>query len=400
VGSATARGVTALVFDAIAETSRIVESMHATIAAAPMPFGSDAERETSGITGLVYGSIRLVNESVRAAVDLGLRMLGDEVEPALSKPEWDAVRSALNGVLGDHLVESGNPLAIPMGFRRDGKPLPLVREALVRELPDVNGRILLLVHGLCMSDRQWLRRGHDHGAALARDRGFTPIYLHYNSGRHASEDGRELANLLDQLLAAWPVEVEDLVIVAHSMGGLVTRSACCYAEKESRWLERLKAIVFLGTPHHGAPLERGGNWLQTLVALSPYTAPLSRLGMIRSAGITDLRFGNVVDEDWNQHDRFRPGGDRRRCTPLPENVECFTVGATLGARSGSVSDRLFGDGLVPLASALGTHPREERILRFQEANRLIVYETNHWDLLDRPEVYAKLSEWLSKRSAS
>jgi len=393
--SSTARGVSALVFDAIEQTTRIVENMHATIAAVPMPFGADGERETNGITGLVYGSIRLVNESVRAAVDLGLHVLGDEVEPALSKREWDAVRSAVNGVLGDHLFASGNPLAIPMSFRRDGRSLPLDREALARALPDATGKILLLVHGLCMSDRQWLRRGHDHGEAMARDLGFAPVYLHYNSGRHVSENGRELAALLEELVAAWPVAVEELTIVAHSMGGLVMRAACCYAVPESRWRERLGSIVFLGTPHHGAPLERGGNWLQTLVALSPYTAPLSRLGMIRSAGITDLRFGNVVDEDWSRHDRFRPGNDGRLCTPLPDGIRCFTIAATLGERCGSVTDRLLGDGLVPVDSALGRHPREERMLGFAESSRAIVYETSHWDLLDRPEVYGKIREWLS-----
>ena len=394
------RGIGALVFDAVEQTSRIVESLHATIAAVPMPFAQDVDRETRGITRFVYGAVRLVNGTARSSFDLALRTLVDEVEPAVSKREWEAIRSALNGVLGDHLRATGNPLAIPMSIRRDGRKLALDRASIAATLPGATGKILLLVHGLCMSDRQWLRRGHDHGTALANELRYTPVHLHYNSGRHVSENGRELAALLEKLVEAWPVPVTELTILAHSMGGLVARSACCYALPQSRWRERLRAIVFLGTPHHGAPLERGGNWLQTLVGRSPYTAPLARLGMLRSAGITDLRFGNVVDEDWNETDRFRASDDRRRCTPLPEGVDCYAIAATLGKKSGSLDDRLFGDGLVPVESALGEHPREEHVLRLADSRRFVAYGANHWDLLDRADVGAKLVEWLKERRSS
>jgi pimeloyl-ACP methyl ester carboxylesterase len=398
--SSVARGIGALVFDAIEQATHIVEGVHATIAAAPLPFGPEPERAARGVSGLVYGGVRLVNESARAVVDRALRVLSTDVEPALSRPEWDAVRSAVNGVLGDHLVASGNPLAIPMSFRRGGQSLPTDRARLAAAVPGATDRLLVLVHGLCMSDRQWRRRGHDHGATLERDLGYTAVYLHYNSGRHVSENGRELAENLETLVAAWPVALREVAIVAHSMGGLVARSACCYAPPESRWRDLLRAIVFLGTPHHGAPLERGGNWLQTLVAVSPYTAPLSRLGAIRSSGITDLRYGNVVDEDWNGADRFRAVGDRRSCTPLPSDVACFTIAATLGDERSGVEDRLLGDGLVPVASALGDHPRTPRALEFPEGRRWTGYGMNHWDLLDRPEVYAKLVEWLREPRTS
>ena len=121
-----------------------------------------------------------------------------------------------------------------------------------------------------------------------------PVYLHYNSGRHVSENGREFAALLEQLVAGWPVPVDELVIVGHSMGGLVARSACHHAEAQGQaWLASLTKLVCLGTPHHGAPLERGGRWVDVLLGLSPYVAPFARLGKARSAGITDLRFGNL-----------------------------------------------------------------------------------------------------------
>ena len=168
--------------------------------------------------------------------------------------------AALNGVLGDHLAATDNPLAIHMQFRRNGEALDLHREALRAAIPQATGKIVVLVHGSSMNDRQWTRNGHDHGAALARDLGYTPLYLHYNSGLHVSTNGRALDALLEQVVAAWPVPVRELVLVCHSMGGLVARSACHVGElgPPRAWRAGLTAVVFLGTPHHGAPLERGG----------------------------------------------------------------------------------------------------------------------------------------------
>jgi hypothetical protein len=312
------------------------------------------------------------------------------------------MRSALNGVLGDHLLATANPLAIAMRLRCDGRPLALDRDALVAAIPKANGRILVVVHGLCMNDRQWNRNEHDHAAALARDHGYTPVYLHYNSGRHISENGRELSALLERLVDAWPVPVSELSVLAHSMGGLITRSACHYAREKTtpslagsrpRWLAALRRIVFLGTPHHGAPLERGGHSFVTALGISPYTAPLARLGWLRSAGITDLRYGNLLDEDWQSHDRFASTGDLRRPVSLPEGVECYALAATTGRLRGDLNDRLLGDGLVRVASALGQHRDATRSLAIPESRRSVCYGTNHMDLLSDPVVYARLRDW-------
>ena len=119
-----------------------------------------------------------------------------------------------------------------------------------------------------MNDLQWKRKGHDHGAALARDLAYTPVYLHYNSGLHISTNGRAFAELLEALVRLWPVPLTELVLIGHSMGGLVARSACHYgALARHEWLRRLDKLVFLGTPHHGAPLERGGNWVDMLLGV-------------------------------------------------------------------------------------------------------------------------------------
>jgi hypothetical protein len=306
------------------------------------------------------------------------------------------VVAALNGVLGDHLAATGNPLAIVMRLRREGKPLELTRDGLVRAVPRPGGKIVVLVHGLCMNDRQWTRRVHNHGTALARDLGYTPVYLHYNTGLHVSTNGRALAELLEALVAAWPVPVEELAIVAHSMGGLVSRSAHhCGTRAGHAWTRRLRKVVFLGTPHHGAPLERGGQWIHLLLDQTPFIAPVARLGKIRSARITDLRHGSILDEDWQGRDRFAHGTDVRRPVPLPDGVQCFAIAGRSAAHLGG---RLLGDGLVPLASALGRHDDPRFALAFAESHQWIAYDTGHFDLLGRPDVYERMRAWLAVRS--
>jgi hypothetical protein len=153
-------------------------------------------------------------------------------------------------------------------------------------------------------------------------------------------------------------------------------------------------LVCLGTPHHGAPLERAGNWVDLVLGATPYAAPFARLGKVRSAGITDLRHGNLVDEDWVGRDRFARGNDRRQHLPLPDGVRCFAAAATTGQESGDLKDRLLGDGLVPLDSALGRHKNPAHTLAFPEHRQWIGYGMNHLGLLNRPEVFAQLQQWL------
>jgi len=192
------------------------------------------------------------------------------------------------------------------------------------------------------------------------------------------------------------VPTKELVLIGHSMGGLVARSACHYgALTDQKWVRRIDKLVFLGTPHHGAPLERGGNWVDILLSVSPYVAPFARLGKIRSAGITDLRYGNLVDEDWEGRDRFARTGDVRQAVPLPEGAACYAIAATTGKRTRNLRDRLIGDGVVPLESALGRHADARFDLGLPPSRQWIGREMNHLDLLDHPEVYVKVREWLS-----
>src|SRR5829696_3556768 len=315
------RGVGRLAIDATVGVTDLVEAMHLNIARAPGLLGTPAPGATSGITGLVYRSIRGVTRLVGGGIDAVLARILPQLGDGSSPPGREAVLAALNGVLGDHLAASGNPLAIPMRLRQGAMPQP-------------TGKLIVLAHGLCMNDLQWHRKGHDHGAALARDLDFTPLYLHYNSGLHISTNARALADELETLVRQWPVAIEELAILGHSMGGLVARGACHYGRAAGHdWPRHLKKLVFLGTPHHGSPLERGGNWIDFVLGGSPYTAPLARLGKIRSAGITDLRHGSLLDEDWAGRDRFERSkrsnrsGKARRPVPLPDGVECYAMAA-------------------------------------------------------------------------
>ena len=175
-------------------------------------------------------------------------------------------------------------------------------------------------------------------------------------------------------------------------GGLVSRSAYHYGRAAGhRWPHRLGRLIFLGTPHHGAPLERVGNWVNVLLELSPYTSPLARLGKIRSAGITDLRYGNLLDEDWQGRDRFDHAGDLRHPVPLPEAVQCYAIAANIGKRSGE----LVGDGMVSVSSALGRHQDHALTLSFERSRQWVGYGINHWDLLTKPAVYEQISGWLA-----
>lgn len=359
-------------------------------------FGGGTPQGARGISGFVYRRARASTAFAGRWFDATLERAAVAEPRQLSSGQREAVLAALNGVFGDLLARTDSPLAIHMQLRQHGRPLPLEKAALAAVIPAASGKLLILVHGLCRCDLQWRRGNHEHGAALARDLGYTPLYLHYNSGRHVSTNGREFAALLEDLVGQWPVPVDEVAILAHSMGGLVARSACYYARVARHgWLSRLEHMIFLGTPHHGAPLERHGNWLGALLGRSTFTAPFARLGELRSAGITDLRYGNLLDQDWRGRNRFERAGDLRRRVPLPRGVRCYAIAGSTGRRTGDIRDRLLGDGLIPLDTALGRHAERSRTLSFPPSRQWIAFGIHHLDLLSRIEVYEKIRGWLA-----
>ena len=383
------RGGVRLVTNAVTGVTDVVEAVHATVS---QPAGRPTR--TRGIAGWVYRLIRWITRGVGRTVDQTLSLADRHALPA-DGPAREAVVAALNGAFGDALVRDANPLATPLTLRHDGRPLRLDGAPL--DVPDASATLLVLVHGICMHDEQWGAPDHDMGGRLADGLGATRIGVRYNSGRHISESGRDLAGALDALVGAWPVPVRRLVVVGHSMGGLVARSAWFHATTAGlAWPGLDASLAMLGSPHHGAPLERLGNHVDTLLGATRVGAPFARIGQIRSVGVTDLRHGSVHDADWAGRDRFARAPDARTPLPLPSGVACYVVAGTTGDGTGSVRDQAVGDGLVPLDSALGRHPDPARDLGVPPDRQWVSVGMHHFDLIRRPEVTAQLLAWLRR----
>ncbi len=373
------RGMVRLAVDATVGVTDVVEKLHHTIQLRQSPVGASRAGTTSGITGFVYRSVRGTTRLVGRGLDAGMAPVMAMLPEEASNATRDSFVAVINGAYGDHLLETDNPLAVKMCFRYQGKQLnPEQPEALT----GASGKVLLFVHGLCLNDGHWTRDGINHGEALATDLGYTPLYLRYNTGLPIAANGRELASMLETLQHTWPCPISELAIVGHSMGGLVARSAIHHGSQAGHgWMAYLNKLFCLGSPHHGAPLERGGNWLDYAMDLSPYSAPFTRLGKKRSAGIADLRHGTITDID-------------REFVPLPDSVKCYAMAATLAKKPTRIHERLIGDGLVPVDSALGRNQDLTRKLQFPEDRQWLGFETGHIDMLGRGEVYAQLREWL------
>jgi pimeloyl-ACP methyl ester carboxylesterase len=422
-------GTARLAFDVVDSVTDIVEGMFRNISAVPLPFGEAPEGRARGIAGLVHEVVRQVNKGVRSASDALLTPVSiyiDEFYPP--GPHRAAVVAALNGVCGDHLAKTDNPLAIPMRmrvflpratpanscmenaeaerkiafsslFETSLRAVEVYPQPLAMADTDFtpSGRILILAHGLCMNDMEWTSHEHNHGRMLADAHGYTPVYVHYNSGLHVSENGREFAEQIGGLIDAWPVPVESVTLVGFSMGGLLARSALYLAQQQqSAWLEKVDKVVYVGTPHHGSALERGGYWLQKSMTYSPYTAPLAALGKIRSAGITDLRHGNILDDDWQNHDEHEDNADHRSAAPLAPGIEHYAIGATLSKQATTDMSRLLSDGLVHPESSWGKHTNPELHLKFSEENCRIFYDLGHLAMLHDQRVAIQLNTWLGR----
>lgn len=319
---------------------------------------------------------------------------------------------ALDGVIGDQLAHQGSSLALPLTFRTAaGDELPLDRHALRERLPAAGDRLCVLVHGLMSSERVWAYPGESevtYGELLARDHGVTPVYVRYNTGRHISTNGRELARRLQQLVRCWPVRVREIDLVGHSMGGLVVRSACHYgrhgasladrARGRGPWTGKVRRVVLLGVPNTGANLEVVANLTSAMLWAIP--TPVTRLvgaGLDRrSEGIKDLRWGAVLDDDWIERD---PGVTER---PALHPVR-MPAGARVLAVAGSlVTDapgdpphpvnRLLGDALVTAPSATG-HLGDDAPALLPNATVRSCPKISHVALANRPEVYDLIHEW-------
>lgn len=383
--AADLRGISQLAVQATLGVTDLVEAVHDNILGSGL---KPSNGRTRGLTGLIYKAIRGTTGAVGHGLDKALGALTPHLGTSTERVEREHALSALNGIVGDHLHGSSNPLAITMQFRQNGKALALHEASDMQAIPEVTGRIVILVHGLCMNDMQWSRKTSDgqiynYGHALYEDFGLTPVFLHYNTGLSISENGRLFDGHIEALVEAWPVAVDEILIVAHSMGGLVTRKAHHHANSKNRkWRKYVRKVVFLGTPHHGAPLERGGHWVDLVLGSTPMATPFAKIGKIRSIGITDLRHG-LSTTDF-------PGR-----LPLPADVESLAIAAQTGTGPFELHRELIGDGLVPVDSALGRHKDPDRHLEFADSHRLVFQGLNHLDLLSDQAVYAAIKRFMT-----
>ena len=389
------RELAQLLTQALPATVQITEAVHQAVLGG-MGIKGREKGKTAGLTGLIYKGVHGAANSLGSGINGLLARLPLPTQPSVAEtPKRAALLATLNGVLGDKLVEQQNALATPMTLRYQGKPLDWQTMPADRPHP---GRVLLMIHGLCMNDLQWHTsyqgKSVNHGEAVAKALGYLPLYLRYNSGLSIASNGQALALQLEDLCDQWPGAIKQLSVLAYSMGGLVIRSACHYAQTHSlRWPKRLQHLIFLGTPHHGAPLESAGHWLEQLLPVTPYSMPFVKLTRIRSQGIRDLRHGKVIDASRNNRE-LTIGRDPRQPLPLPSDVACFAIAGTTSAKRTLLAERLIGDGLVPLRSALGLHRERAHQLDFPPEHTLIAYRTTHMALLGSPEVGAQLLDWL------
>ena len=403
--STEVRAIGELAGRTLAGAGTMVRDLHMAVAerafTAVGPGGAPARVVHDGVAEALYGGVRTALAAVpRGAGSAVARSAHDEGPALAHSPRGSLALAALNAYVGDALHADDSPLALAMTLRHRGADLPLEPAALAargarrrargwRSSSTASARPTR--RGGCARDAQ--RPGY--GACLRRDLGHTPIELRYNTGLHVSDNGRALAALLEELHEAWPVAIEEIVIVGHSMGGLVARSACHYGSVgDHAWTSAVRHVFCLGSPHLGAPLEKGVNALGWALGRVPETRPLANVLGVRSAGIKDLRYGACVEEDWCDCDPDELLTDRCHDVPFLPGARFYFVAATLSRRPGDPLGAILGDLLVRVPSASGAGRRRKIGFAIEDGHH--VGGLTHFDLLNHPAVYDQIRAWIER----
>lgn len=367
------------------------------------PAGTLARAGHDALSRRAYAAVARGPSVVGKAADTALGKRDRSGERRLSTTPWGGLAlAAINGLVGDALESERSVLQEAMTVRVGGVRIPCEASALEAAFPTATPHIVVFVHGLMGTEVPWWWGGGPsrecYGTRLASDLGCTPVFVRYNTGRHISENGHSLAELLAELVAAWPVDVDHLALVGHSMGGLVCRSACYQAADEgSEWVRRVGHVVSLGTPHMGAPLAQGVHYASAALHAVPETRPFARFLRRRSGGIRDLRRGSLVDRDWRDCDPDALRAAACNEVPLLEGAtHCFVAATMMDSPKHPVA-RLLGDCLVLEPSASG-RSRTRRI-PFEAEYGTCIGRTNHIALLNHPLVYERLRHWLGSAPA-
>jgi pimeloyl-ACP methyl ester carboxylesterase len=387
-----------------------VEQTHGSIAAyrsgatRAMPGSAIVRAARDGISGPAHTGIRAAFLAARWLAG-GMASKITAVS-ATTKKRADLAVAAINAAVGDRLCDTNSALAIHMAPRSDGRDVRIRRDALEAVYSDATPKLAVFLHGLGETENSWKHHADQYyqdaavtnGSRLAVGTGYTPLYLRYNTGLHISGNGRQLADLLTAIMTAWPAPVEEIVIVAHSMGGLVARSACHYGEQSQEpWIPAVRHVFYLGAPHLGAPLERMTSYWTWALSKTAPTRPLAALINRRSAGIKDLRFGYVVDDDWSDCDPDTCLRSHRHNLPLLSTANHYSISATITTGPRHPLGWIFGDLLVPPSSANGRHPRNRHI-PFEVEHCYHLGHSHHFDVLNHPAIYDAMDGWLKETS--
>jgi len=398
------RALSALAFEELQAFPGAIRDMHLGIAERAFrgvgPAGRPVQVIHDALSRRAYDAISSGAARLGQATDAAIeqRGIGEKVLISTTRP-GSAVIATLNGLIGDQLERSRSDLHQPVSVRVDGEAVALDAGSLSAAFPEATARLVVFLHGLMGTEFYWdwggTHPGDTYGARLSSDLGRTPVYLRYNTGLHVSENGRSVAALLQGLVQAWPVEVQEVALVGHSIGGLIARSACHQgAESGQRWTERVRHMVSLGTPHLGAPLEQGAHVVAEALHALPETRMLGAFLRRRSAGIRDLRHGSLVDEDWRGRDPNALRAAACKEVPLLQGATHYFVSATITRTPHHPLGRLLGDILVLVPSATG-QGRTRRI-PFQAEHGHHVSPAHHLALLNHPGVYERLREWFQR----
>ena len=426
------RGFIDLVFDVVEETTNLVQRTHDAVVDrsvrrfAPIEPATSTAKVITGvetaISGGVFESIRVINGMTRLTVnavadvaEAGLDQPSDSDALALATPvrssaagtaSWyvDYLQASINAFWGDHLSRKNSRLALGMSLRHHGRHLPATPEPFAAAFPNPTNKVCVFVHSLAATEWLWSLSSEQHygdpdvtfGTRLLDDLDFTPIYLRYNTGRHVSENGRALAKLITEVLEAYPVPVEEIALVGHSMGGLVARSAAHYArEHEEPWVAHLRHVACIGSPNLGSHLEKGVSVLTGVlrnIEAAGAQVPAELLDS-RSAGIKDLRYGYTIDEEWAGKDPDEVFADARRNVPLVDGVGYYFLAATIARDPTHPLGQLLGDLLVRLPSASGEAPEHARRIHFSSG--AVLPGMNHVHIANHPDVYEALRDLLA-----
>src|SRR5215471_304664 len=168
------------------------------------------------------------------------------------------------GIGGTLRLFFGEVLALGVSW-----PLMALHRLLMRDpLAERALRPVLLVHGVLVNDGMWFR----FRRALTR-RGVAPVYTMNYGPPHADIElfAEQLAAKVDSVRAA--TGSERVVLVGHSMGGLVSRA---YLRRFGG--DRVAKLITIGTPHHGSVLAWSfpGRGLEQMRPGNPWLVELNR----------------------------------------------------------------------------------------------------------------------------